>query len=295
MTRPPGGWPPSVLAATALVLLLMAGCRPASSAPWVVTTPADSAPTAVVPGGTSVIPNGRLLTPRGRQIVVAPHPYGLTLSRDGSLAVTANSGVRPFSISILRDPLGPETKVTQIPPGAETDEGILAAVFMGLAVSPDHHLVYVGGGQEGTVVIFDPETGERVGEVDCNVAWGGQDYRASYIGDLVLTRDGSTLYAVDQTNFRLVVVDTRQRRLVGSVPVGRYPFGVTLTPSEDRVYVANAGMFEYAMIDGIEPTDTMHWGLSYPPFGAGSRGETPTHRSPSRFGVWMSRIPPTSG
>jgi YVTN family beta-propeller protein len=270
MSRPRASRAISALATMALVFQLVAGCGPEPGAPWVVTTPADSASTAVVPGGTSVIPNGRLLTPRGRQIVVAPHPYGLTLSRDGSLAVTANSGIRPFSISILREPLGAGTQVTQIPPGAETDEGILAAVFMGLAVSPDDQLVYVGGGQEGAVVIFDLETGERMGEVDCNVALGGKDYRASYIGDLVLTRDGGTLYAVDQTNFRLVVVDTRQRRLVGSVAVGRYPFGVTLTPSEDRVYVANVGMFEYAMISGMDSSDTLRWGLPYPPFGAGS-------------------------
>jgi len=270
MTRRKAARPFSALASTGLILLLAGACDSPSHTPWVVTAPAESAPAAVVPGETSVIPNGRLLTPRGRQIVVAPHPYGLTLSRDGSLAVTANSGVRPFSISILRNPLGPETGVQQIPPGAETDEGILAAVFMGLAVSPDNDLAYVGGGQEGAVVIFDLRTGARVGEVDCNVAWAGTDYRASYIGDLVLTADGETLFAVDQTNFRLVVVDTRQRRLVGSVPVGRYPFGVTLTPSEDRVYVANVGMFEYAMISGIDPADTMRWGLSYPPFGAGS-------------------------
>jgi hypothetical protein len=33
---------------------------------------------------------------------VAPHPYGLTLSMDGSIAVTANSGTNPISISILK-------------------------------------------------------------------------------------------------------------------------------------------------------------------------------------------------
>ena len=218
------------------------------------------------PAGQTVLPNGRFITPLGRQITTAPHPYGLTLSPDGALAVTANSGVRPFSITLIRDILGESPTVQQVPPGVGTDEGILAAVFMGLAVAPDNQTVYVGGGQEGKVFLFDATSGASLGHIACDGVFQGRTYEDSYIGDLVLTADGTTLYAVDQTNFRMVALDTETRRVVASVPVGRYPFGIALSPDEQRVYVADVGLYEYSLIEGLDENDPDRQGLDFPPF-----------------------------
>ncbi|MGD8278003.1 MAG: hypothetical protein PVH00_08250 [Gemmatimonadota bacterium] len=285
----------------ASLLLPLPACRPADapSGAWIASAPAETAFTAIAAKGTTVIPNGRLLTPRGRQIVVAPHPYGLALSRDGRHAATANSGVRPFSISLIDDVAGEAPVVRQVPPGANTDRGVLESVFMGLAYSPDGSLLYVGGGQEGAVVLFDVASGERVGEIDCNASFGGRDWEDSYIGDLVASDDGSTLYAVDQTNFRVVILDTSTRSLVGSVAVGRYPFGIALTPDGSRVYVANVGQFEYSVIREAEPSDSLRQGLSFPPFSYGSEearegGEAEGYEvpglgdpnAPEAFSVW---------
>ncbi|MEZ4699437.1 MAG: alkaline phosphatase family protein [Rhodothermales bacterium] len=251
-----------------IVLVALAGCRP-EAPQWIASAPAGARPAAIALAGETVIPNGRLLTPRGRQYRVAPHPYGLILSPDGRVAVTANSGVRPFSISILEDVLGETPAVHQVPEGANTDADVLSAVFMGLAIAPDDRTLYVGGGQEGRVVLFDLQTRRRIGEIDANVPFGGRDYEDSYIGDLVLSADGGTLYAVDQTNFRLIVVDTRQRTIQASVAVGRYPFGITLTPDQSRVYVANVGQFEYALLEAEEEEEEERedFGSTYPPFG----------------------------
>ncbi len=247
-------------------LLMSAHCTRSGDV-WIASAPAGKALTAIHKDGTTVIPNGRLLTPRGRQIQVAPHPYGLTLSPDGSIAVTANSGVRPFSISIIRDMLSSHPQVQQIPPGAQTDEGILAAVFMGLAISPDNRDLYVGGGKEGRVFIFDVKSGKKRGEINCNTSFNQISYKDSYIGDLILSKDGNLLYAVDQTNFRVVILDALKRKLLASVPVGRYPFGLTLSPDGNRIYVANVGMYEYRVIPGTDENNPKRTGLTFPPFG----------------------------
>ena len=172
-------------------LLIIAAGNPSFAqkitTPWVAQAPAGKAFTSIDKHGTTVIPNGRLLTPTGRQIEVAPHPYGLTLSPDGSVAVTANSGIRPFSISIIRDIESKRPQVQQVPPGAQTDAGILAAVFMGLAISPDNKLLYVGGGQEGKVMVFDLASGTRLDAIDCNVTIDGNASE---------TIDGATTYAL---------------------------------------------------------------------------------------------------
>jgi YVTN family beta-propeller protein len=213
---------------------------------WVISAPAGSAYTQINRDSITIIPNGRFLTPRGRQISVAPHPYGLVVSHDGNTVVTANSGTNPISISIIRNVLSENPQVQQIPPGADTDKGILASVFMGLAISPDNQIVYVAGGQENKIFMFSLANGQAKGFINCALKTADKDYTHGYIGDLVLSRDGKSLYAVDQINFRMVIVDTEKKQVMHNIGVGRYPFGITLSPDEKKAYVANVGMYEYS-------------------------------------------------
>lgn len=69
----------------------------------IVSAPSGDEYVKIDPKGKTVIPNGRYLTPAGKSYIVAPHPYGLVLSNDGNIAVTANSGTSPLSISILKN------------------------------------------------------------------------------------------------------------------------------------------------------------------------------------------------
>jgi YVTN family beta-propeller protein len=254
--------------ALALIILLSLLCTlsPGAEKVWVSRAPAGNAYTQIIPAGATVIPNGRLLTPRGKQITVAPHPYGLVTSPDGSIAVTANSGIRPFSVSIIRNVLGPAPTVQQIPEGYKGDHGILASVYMGLAISPDNTVLYVAGGQEGMVFLVDVNSGARLGEINCNTEIDGFKYADSYLGDMVLNKDGSLLFVVDQMNFRVVVIDVAERALVASVGVGRYPFGITLLPDGKHAYVANVGVFAYKPITSLDMKHLNETALRYPPF-----------------------------
>ena len=121
---------------------------------WIISAPCGSRITKIDKHGKTVIPNGRYISPVGTSIVTAPHPYGLTISSDNSIAVTANSGVKPLSITIIRNLLSENPEVQQIPPGPSTDKGVLASVFMGLAISPDNKTVYVAGGQENLIYLL---------------------------------------------------------------------------------------------------------------------------------------------
>jgi YVTN family beta-propeller protein len=220
--------------------------------------------------GATVIPNGRILTPTGKNYTVAPHPFGLALSNNGEFAVTANSGTNPLSISIIRNILtSPE--IRQVPPGADTDKGVLESVFMGLAISPENEKVYVSGGQANKIFVFDLLTGQKRDSVDCSVSDDSVNLKHGYIGDMTITSDGNTLYAVDQINFRLLVIDAIKLKVKSSVPVGRYPFGVVLTPDEKKVYVANVGMFQYSKIGSIEERKDVNGALSFPAFAYGSK------------------------
>ncbi|MEZ4777061.1 MAG: alkaline phosphatase family protein [Bacteroidia bacterium] len=257
-----------------LIVLLFASCEFQSNSKgkqlWIIAAPAGNEFTQIDKTGKTVIPNGRYLTPAGNSIITAPHPYGLTLSPDGNVAVTANSGTNPLSITIIRNILSQNPEVQQIPPGPSSDQGVLASVFMGLAISPDNQTVYVAGGQENVVYIFDVNSGEKKGMIDCSFSDENVDYSTGYIGDLKLSQDGKTLYAVDQIGFRMIIIDTGSKTLKKSVPVGRYPFGICLSPDEKKVYVANVGMFQYSFIKDGTQEDANIKPVPYPVFAYGS-------------------------
>ncbi len=239
-----------------LVSGLLAACTPvknrdAWSHQWTISAPAGDAYCRIDTAGESIIPNGRVVKPMGKTIRIAPHPYGLALSPDGSVAVTANSGNRPFSVTLVRQPFSEEPQIQQIPDGHDNDEHLLEDVFMGLAITRDNKHLWVAGGISNKVYLFDLKTGERLDSISCT----SDEYPEGCLGDMALTRDESTLYICDQSNFRMIVADTRTRKVVRSVPVGRYPFGITLSPDEKTVYVANVGMFEYSYLKGKKGDD----------------------------------------
>lgn len=255
------------------ITLVMHGCdMPAEQkeSPWIISAPAGNEYAKIDKAGKTVIPNGRYVTPAGKSIMTAPHPYGLVVSPDGNIAVTANSGTSPLSITIVRKILNERPEVQQVPPGPATEKGVLASVFMGLAISPDNKIVYVAGGQENKIYLFDLTSGEKLGEIDCSDTSGETDYSHGYIGDLKLTKDGKIIYAVDQIGFRMVVVDVESKTLKYSVPVGRYPFGINLSPDEKKAYVANVGMFQYSFIKSESEDGPKVTPIDYPAFAYGS-------------------------
>jgi YVTN family beta-propeller protein len=257
------------------ILLLLIACDSQNNSQqdtlWIISAPSGNEITKIEKSGKTVIPNGRYITPAGKSILTAPHPYGLTLSPNGNIAVTANSGTNPLSITIVRNILAQHPEIQQIPPGPSTDKGVLASVFMGLAISPDNQIVYVAGGQENKIFLFDASSGEARGTIDCSDNSGDTDYSHGYIGDLKLSKDGRTLYAVDQIGFRMIILDTEAKMLMQSIAVGRYPFGICLSPDEKRAYVANVGMFEYAMIKDGPGKESKIKSIDYPAFAYGSK------------------------
>jgi WD40 repeat protein len=211
-----------------------------------LAAPAGDRPTSIQRHGETVIPNGRIITPAGTSLTVAPHPYGLTISPDGKTVVTANSGVSPFSISVASGVDSSTPSVRQIPPGISPAPDVLNAVFMGLAIAQDNRTLYASGGNDGTIAMFDLASGARTATIDVNVPAGGRAWKDSYIGDLKLSPDGKTLWALDQANFRIVGVDLASQSVAKVAATGRYPFGLALTPDGKTAYVANVGMYQYS-------------------------------------------------
>ena len=237
-----------------------------------LAAPAGDLPTHIDPSGETILPNGRLITPRGVQVTVEPHPYGMALSPDGNLLVTANIGTWPFSLSIISALASNAPRVQQIPPGypPKNSEVEPSSVYMGLAIAGDNRTVYVSEGDTGNIDVYDLQSGRRSQVIAFDGKFFGKTYQHSFTGALALSPDGSLLYALDLAHFELVGIDTGGGNIRWRVEVGRLPFAVAVSPSGDRTYVSNVGTFRYSVIPGFDSKRVGETGLDFPPFAAGS-------------------------
>ena len=90
----------------------------------------------------AILANGRLLTPAGREIGVdAPKPFGLAVLPDGSGFATINSGLSPFSITLVKNAIAASPDVQLIK---------VNATFLGIAFSPDGTRFFASGGRTAT-------------------------------------------------------------------------------------------------------------------------------------------------
>lgn len=245
----------------------------------------------------AVLPNGRLVTPAGTEVSVqAPKPFGLALSPDGSTLATLNSGAAPFSLTLI-------SQLESATPSARRID--VNASFMGVTFSADSRRVYLSGGENGNIWVGDTAEGRIVGSVNLNGATHPLDrplavipnptqrFKGTFPGNMVLSRDGRYLYVVDQGAFQVDVIDVTQIRtgvdaqgrvtepdnyaaVIARAKVGRYPFGLTLSPDDRTLFVTHVGVFQYAHLRPSNPTgnDNLDYPLCYPAVGYPDETET---------------------
>jgi YVTN family beta-propeller protein len=216
------------------------------------------------PEGLTILPNGRYLKPVGHSIPVARWPYGLAMSRDGSKLFVASDGVGQL-VTDWRT-AKPKVEELQVPPGRRRRQrdNTGAADF-----SPDGQALYWSGGERAVIYFFDVATRKQTAQVRLDGPIGRRTYADSYVVDLKTSDDGRYVYGADVANFRVVVLDTVRKRLVGSVQVGRYPYALAL--AANRLYVANIGLFEYSPVPPPKIGRFDKRGLTRPPFGFPSK------------------------
>jgi DNA-binding beta-propeller fold protein YncE len=233
---------------------------PAGNLPAAVSARIDGRPGAI-------LPNGRFVTPAGVEVSLgAPKPFGLAVSPDGKTAATINSGASHFSVTLVRQ----LDSAAPVPTRVDLD-----STFMGVLFSPDGQRFYAAAGETGNIWIGDTATGRIIGSVNLNgpahplsrpldpAAGPTVRFKGTFLGNMALTRDGRYLYVLDQGSFSVHAIDTTMlatgvngtggvvepdnfRAVVGHAKVGRYPFGIQISPDQRTLLVANAGTFQYA-------------------------------------------------
>jgi YVTN family beta-propeller protein len=244
--------------------LLAAAAAGQVSAPY-LHAPAGDAYAVHNPAGVTILPNGRRLQPAGTHLPLARYPHGMVMSRDGSRLFVASDGVG----QIVSGWQTGSPRIFELNPPKPEGKRRIHLNAGGADFSPDGAVLYWSSGERGSIFVFDTGSGAVLAEISLNVETGGMKFNDSYAVDVKLSVDGRYLYCADVTNFRLVVVDTKQRRAVGSVRVGRYPYALAV--AGDRVLVANIGLFEYSAVPPPRGGDSDSRGLTRPPFGYPSK------------------------
>lgn len=227
----------------------------------ILTVPAGEKFTELVPGGTTVLPSGRFLTPAGELIRITSDPFGMALSPDYNKAVTLHNGV--FTVIDLAS-----LHTSRIPDYEKKISSPFSnGSFLGVAFSKEPSVIYLSGGDNGAVIIYDIEKSERLDSISLDGEFEGVKYEDSFTSDLAFNPDKNELLVLDRGNFRMVRLDMSSRKITASVRVGRQPFGLTLDPQKKLAFVANVGMYEYPLIKGATPENYDSMLISHHPYG----------------------------
>ncbi|MDX1907208.1 MAG: bifunctional YncE family protein/alkaline phosphatase family protein [Bacteroidia bacterium] len=229
-------------------------------------TPARTAYNIIQEGGTSILPSGRYVTPAGTTVRITHDPFGLALSPDGKTAISLHDGV----MTII--PTDTPSQALRLPGYGNPGPNPLGdGSFLGVAFSPDSKTAYLSGGDAGTVVVLDLKTRQPLRVIDLDGPVGGVWYEDSFTSDLVYNDARNELLVLDRGNFRLVRINLQFYTVSASVPVGRQPFGLALSPDRQTALIAHVGLFEYPAVPGVTPLNRDTLALDFPPYATFSK------------------------
>lgn len=235
--------------------------------------------------GTSVLPSGRFVTPAGQLIRITNDPFGMAISPNGKKAVTIHNGVftiidlvnmRPLRTPSYNQKINSPLAHSPVNNTAFGEDAVSEKIiksplsnssFLGVAFAADNKTVYLSGGDNGAVIVYDIEKLQRLDSISLNGNVNGDFFDDSFTSDLLLNDTQHELLILDRGNFRLVRYDINNRKITASIPAGRQPFGLAISTDKKHAFVANVGMYSYPTIIGANEKNFDSLMISHHPYG----------------------------
>ncbi len=234
--------------ACALVLVLLAGGawsafdnfrikHPVSGRE--VTVPGQNGPNALLVSGWKT-------TPAGRQLLSGDMILSGQVSPDGKLFAFTNTGYTHHGLHIVD--LATEKEIASFP---------MEQAWSGLAFSPDGRRIFVSSGAGypvSDIQYFDrwDKEGWKDGRAGLTLVGAAKDKTA--ISSLNVSADGNLLYALNNSDDHLYILETRGGRAVARLMVGDHPLSARLSKDGTKLYVANLGGASVAIVDIRDPS-----------------------------------------
>ena len=229
--------------ASALVLVLLAGGAWTAFDNFRVKHPVTGQD-ILVPGQRghdALLASGWKTTPAGRQLASGDMILSGQVSPDGTLFAFTNTGYTRHALHIVD--LATEKEIATFP---------MERAWSGIAFTPNGKRVYVssGAGYEfSDIQYFDrwDNGGWKEARTGLNLLGARKDQTAvSWIG---VSGDGTTLYALNNSDDHLYLIDTHGHRALARLNVGDHPLSAELSKDGKTLYVANLGSASISVVD----------------------------------------------
>jgi YVTN family beta-propeller protein len=202
----------------------------------------------VVPGQNgpnAMLMSGWTTTPAGRQLPTGDMILSGQVSPDGTLFAFTNTGYTRHALHILD--LATEKEIATFP---------LEQAWSGLAFAPDGKRIFVSGGAGNPlsdIQYFDRWDKEGWKEARTGYTLLGAAKEKTAVSSLSVSPDGKLLYALNNSDDSLYILETHGGRGVARLPVGNHPISAELSKDGRTLYVANLGAASVAIVDVSTP------------------------------------------
>ncbi len=228
---------------TVFVALALAGFK-AAAQDQPVRQPAEEVNSAAVRERAGLRPNTNLLfngwgvTPAGEQTVVSDLALKLVVAPDKKKVVAVHGGYTEHGVTILD--LASHQQTQFLP---------LKESWNGIAFSREGHRFFVSGGDSGQIHVFGYTNGEAsvVGSIKPDAGRS-----QVFFAGLAVDPGTGKLYACNEANHEILVLEPETLAIEGRIPVGLHPHSCVMGADRRHLYVSNWGSRSVSVVDTRE-------------------------------------------
>ena len=233
--------------ACALVLVLLAGGVWSAVDNFRIRHPVSNLEVAVPGqnGPNAMLVNGWKTTPAGRQLASGDMILSGQLSPDGKFFAFTNTGYTRHALHIVD--LATEKEIVTFP---------LEQSWSGLAFTPDGKRIFVSSGAGypiSDIQYFDRWDQDGWKEARTGFNLYGAVKGNTAVSSLNVSADGKFLYALNNSDDHLYILEIYGGRAVARLNVGDHPLSAKLSKDGKTLYVANLGSASVAVVDVSDP------------------------------------------
>jgi YVTN family beta-propeller protein len=226
-----------------LAIVIMAGGAWSAFDNFHITHPVSGREIAVPGqnGPNALLVSGWKTTPAGRQLPSGDMILSGQVSPDGTLFAFTNTGYTQHALHIVD--LTTEKEIATFP---------MEQSWSGLAFSPDGKRIFVSSGAGyalSDIQYFDrwDTDGWKASRTGYNLVGATKDKTA--VSSISLSADGKLLYALNNSDDCLYILETYGGRAIARLRVGDHPLSARLSKDGRTLYVANLGDATVAVVD----------------------------------------------
>ncbi len=198
-------------------------------------------------GDATLLFNGWKISPAGRSLSTGDFLLGGGISPDGKTLAICNAGYDKHALHIVD--IATEKEVALLP---------IPHTLNGLAWSSDSRKIYVGGGVSASgndIYTFEQTEGKWAEGKIFGLA--GSDPQSTCVAGLALSKDGRMLYALNNSDDKLYIMDAITGAAKSSLAVGDHPYACKMSNDGKYLVVCCLGGKSLTVVDAAAATPSV--------------------------------------